>query len=562
MSFTPHPNFAYGTVTGAPDPADSGTTIVIGTTEFVSFLDPATYGSYPATIWPTGTIPFASNGEIVSVVAKGTNGTLNITREQESTTARTVEVGDQFAATFTKAVADEMSGWATASFDNYIKNGNFINNTSNGYGGTPENWTGSNANVVQGGFPVFGTQNIINAGVNGTAIQGLWNLDESAGTADAIDLSANSYNLSANGTPTVSADGLMGNARDFENTNSTYLSIADAGCANLQMAGDQTWFAFFQLESLGTNHTILSQRQDSDGHEKSLRVNTSNNLLFIMYETTAKSVTSSITLESNKWYFVCGVKNSSGLDLYTNCIKETQAGSFTADDINSAFAIGRLGNYDGFYMDGRIQNAGVLSVALTQSQIKQLWATTTYKGVKIRRSTSDANISQSLDEGLIEQLRGKTVSLSAYAYKDSADTEVLISIDDGTETESTALSSADSWEKLGVSKTISSTASAITVKLKASDSDGNAWFKEVALYESQQPLPYKHSADDVFRFNRLLSMDATDNVKTYRAEGNLAYKAGALTTTELTKNGQFGYDTTNNRLYLREAGTVKYVGMT
>lgn len=57
-------------------------------------------------------------------------------------------------------------------------------------------------------------------------------------------------------------------------------------------------------------------------------------------------------------------------------------------------------------------------------------------------------------------------------------------------------------------------------------------------------------------------MEFVDKDRSYRIDGDLAYFAGAITTNELIRDGQFGYDTTNNRLYIREQGIVKYVAMT
>ena len=102
MAFQPHNNFAYGTITTAPSPATSGTSLVIGTANFASFPDPSTTANYNVTVWPSGTIPLSSNAEIMTIVAKGTNGTINVTRTAESTSARTVVVGDQLAVTSTQ----------------------------------------------------------------------------------------------------------------------------------------------------------------------------------------------------------------------------------------------------------------------------------------------------------------------------------------------------------------------------------------------------------------------------------------------------------------------------
>jgi hypothetical protein len=56
---------------------------------------------FNATVWPANAQPTTANAEIVRVTAVVTD-TLTITRAQESTSARTVVVGDQIAATITK----------------------------------------------------------------------------------------------------------------------------------------------------------------------------------------------------------------------------------------------------------------------------------------------------------------------------------------------------------------------------------------------------------------------------------------------------------------------------
>lgn len=104
-----HKNFAYSTVATAPSPATSGTSLVVagGT----GALFPAV--PFNATIWPTAANALSTNSEIVRVTAISTD-TLTITRQQESTSARTVVVGDQIAATVTnKTLTDvESFKWA------------------------------------------------------------------------------------------------------------------------------------------------------------------------------------------------------------------------------------------------------------------------------------------------------------------------------------------------------------------------------------------------------------------------------------------------------------------
>ena len=96
MSFDAHANLAVSTVGTAPSPATSGTSLVVEAGHGTRF--PAV--PFNATIWAAGSAPDPSNAEIVRVTSISTN-TLTITRAQESTSARTVVVGDNIAATIT-----------------------------------------------------------------------------------------------------------------------------------------------------------------------------------------------------------------------------------------------------------------------------------------------------------------------------------------------------------------------------------------------------------------------------------------------------------------------------
>jgi hypothetical protein len=97
-----HKNFSVSTVATAPSPATSGTSLVV--TAGAGALFPTV--PFNATVWPVGAQPTAANAEIVRVTNIATD-TFTITRAQESSSARTVIVGDQIAATITvKALTD------------------------------------------------------------------------------------------------------------------------------------------------------------------------------------------------------------------------------------------------------------------------------------------------------------------------------------------------------------------------------------------------------------------------------------------------------------------------
>lgn len=105
-----HKNLAYSLVATAPSPAASGTSLVV--TAGQGALFPTV--PFNATIWPVGANPITTNAEIVRVTAISTD-TLTITRAQESTSARTVIVGDQIAATITAKTLEDIEANATES---------------------------------------------------------------------------------------------------------------------------------------------------------------------------------------------------------------------------------------------------------------------------------------------------------------------------------------------------------------------------------------------------------------------------------------------------------------
>ena len=96
MSFDAHKNFAYSTVATAPSPSTSGLSLIVKSGDGALFPTPP----FNATVWPIGAIPVSTNAEVVRVTAI-VGDTLTISRTQESSSARSILVGDQIAATHT-----------------------------------------------------------------------------------------------------------------------------------------------------------------------------------------------------------------------------------------------------------------------------------------------------------------------------------------------------------------------------------------------------------------------------------------------------------------------------
>lgn len=109
MVYDAHKNFAVSLVATAPSPASSGTSLVVTAADGTKF--PA--APFNATIWPANSRPTTSNAEIVRVTAISTD-TFTITRAQESSSARTVVVGDQIAATVTVQTITDIEAAAPA----------------------------------------------------------------------------------------------------------------------------------------------------------------------------------------------------------------------------------------------------------------------------------------------------------------------------------------------------------------------------------------------------------------------------------------------------------------
>lgn len=95
-----HRNFAYSTVKGTNqgDTSNPGT----GTTLTVQNGDGLKFPPVPfnATVWPTATQPLSTNAEVIRVTDID-GDTMTIVRQQESSSSRSVIVGDQIAATIT-----------------------------------------------------------------------------------------------------------------------------------------------------------------------------------------------------------------------------------------------------------------------------------------------------------------------------------------------------------------------------------------------------------------------------------------------------------------------------
>jgi len=433
----------------------------------------------------------------------------------------------KMALVLTKKIMDDIF---KSGVENLVKNGNFHNNSTNGYGvvnNAGDDWVNAGGNAIGGGaFPPMTKQQLIDLlGIADGDIEGLWKLDETSG--NATDLSANSYNLTDTNTVGSSDDGLIGKARDFELGSSEYFTIADGSCPNLEITGNKTYFCLFKPESIGTTQYVMAKSPSGAAAVVGIRIGTTGSVDAICSGLSVDNLVSDVKLEAGKWYLLVMVHDNSNtkLKIWVNGVKKESTSTGTTTDTNGAFSIGRLGADTGaYYTDGLMQFAGVLSVALSDAQVKRLFAATLWKGLKMRRATSDGLVYQYLDEHLVERLRGRTVTLVAKMYQDTANVGG-IRVNDGSSYESADTSTTGEWVDVFVTTTISSTATAIYIGLLCNSADGNVWFKEVALYEGAMAHRYQPSQNDLIRFPRLLRIDIPEMtaLKPYQYEESRWY---------------------------------------
>lgn len=86
-------NFPFSNVATAPSPADSGTSLVVTAGHGARF--PST--PFRAVVCPSGARPISTNAEVINVTNVSTD-TLTIDREEEGSTAREIEIGDDIFA--------------------------------------------------------------------------------------------------------------------------------------------------------------------------------------------------------------------------------------------------------------------------------------------------------------------------------------------------------------------------------------------------------------------------------------------------------------------------------
>ena len=215
MAIDAHKNFSYSTVATAPSPADSGTSLVVAAGDGTKFPTVP----FNCTVWPTGVDPSTTNAEIVRVTNISTD-TFTITRAQESSTARSIVVGDQIAATITSKTltdveqANLLDGVKADSVAQTVSRGSLI------YGNSTPKWDELVVGAANSVLWADGTD------VSWSAAPRLANIADTGGTT-RITLATSSPQVSITGNLDISGFMAIGNVGSIStssiiNVNHTY----------------------------------------------------------------------------------------------------------------------------------------------------------------------------------------------------------------------------------------------------------------------------------------------------------------------------------------------------
>jgi hypothetical protein len=198
-------------------------------------------------------------------------------------------------------------------------------------------------------------------------LQGYWKLE------DNTDSSSNGYDLTENGTPTYTA-GKFSNAAELDGS-TDYFTIADASCANLEIASSQTWSAWVNYDAnpTGGSFNIMSKRDA--GAIKQILVLDGGKIRTRFDGLSTAVIDSDIALEPNVWFHVAFVFNDTAntRQIWINGVKkESTSITGTMTDTNGIFNIG-IGAGSGDEFDGQIDDVAVWDRALTDVEILGLY---------------------------------------------------------------------------------------------------------------------------------------------------------------------------------------------
>lgn len=203
-----------------------------------------------------------------------------------------------------------------------------------------------------------------------SSLKGYWR-----GEDNLNDSSPSGYNLTGSGTPTY-VTGKAGKAIQFLQASNQYASIADASCPDLEISGSQTWLAWVKPVSIYDYGRFMA-KDPAGGTAKNLTLDNTGAVTFALAGlTTNATITSDEVINTDAFYLVCGVYDSSAskLKIWINGTKKEVTASGSATDGNGIFTLGRSA-YAAFPFQANIQidEAAIFSEALTDEEVERYY---------------------------------------------------------------------------------------------------------------------------------------------------------------------------------------------
>jgi hypothetical protein len=201
-----------------------------------------------------------------------------------------------------------------------------------------------------------------------------WALDEVSGTQ--VNDSYASYNGVTNAT--VNSVGILGRAETFTRTSSHYAyfgtTVGDMGTDDWSMS---CWIYVSDLQS--AENGIMGNWGSAPYYY--LGMTDDNKIMLTTHFTTANIITySDAAISEDSWVHVVGTVDRSGYQkLYVNGVLQADSDDVSAHvavDVsnNRNFNIGNIGGQaDGYYFDGRIDEAFLTKGILTQAEVTALY---------------------------------------------------------------------------------------------------------------------------------------------------------------------------------------------
>lgn len=232
-----------------------------------------------------------------------------------------------------------------------------------------------------------------------------WSCDETSGVRYDSTLSNN--DLADNNTVTYGT-GLLGNACDFESTNSEYLNIADASQVGLDLSSSFSFSFWFKLESFTDGLLIAKNDNHSSGYMVMVTDGGGADGVSL-YDSSETPWKVAHDLDVGVWYHAVVVYDSGTTHTWINGTKVATLGGVGSVSGNAAyFSLGRTQVYNSNFYDGMLDEVAVFNSALSTSTVLALYNSGTplcydceIGGGGTTTSTSSASSSQQMVDSVI-----------------------------------------------------------------------------------------------------------------------------------------------------------------